>query len=474
MTAVSTADGRPIGARALAIAPGLALAAGIALVAGILSGIVPSSIPPVTIAIGLGIVVGQFVASRTATLAPGLAFTSQRILRLGIVLLGARLSFEQIARIGIPAAVVVVVTMAAALTLVLVLARLASVEPRLAVLLAVGAAVCGNSAVVATAPVIAARSRDVAFAVATVTLFGTAAVFIYPIIGHAIPLTDPAFGLWSGIAINDTSQVVAASAAFSPDALDVATVVKLIRNALMAPLLVGIAWAWARTRRRGRRHERGRAQGRAPVRARVRGDDRPAQRRDHRPRAGGRPRVVVRLVHPRRPGRGRAVDPARRPARRRAPGLRGRARSGGRHRAGDADRDHLARPGEPPARLTARTYGGRRVVRVEDRLGVDRHRAATPPRRDHGDDAADRRHDQDRHVDQQRHREGGVAVDAEAVGDPHRGQLERAEVARPGRDDRGERHAARESAPWATVSSIADGLAAGQEDHDRGAPTPGR
>lgn len=249
MTPVSTAEGRPIGTRAvaIAIAPGLALAAGIALVAGILSGIVPSSIPPVTIAIGLGIVVGQLVAPRTATLAPGLAFTSQRILRLGIVLLGARLSFEQIARIGIPAAVVVVVTMAAALTLVLVLARLASVEPRLAVLLAVGAAVCGNSAVVATAPVIAARSRDVAFAVATVTLFGTAAVFIYPIIGHAIPLSDPAFGLWSGIAINDTSQVVAASAAFSPDALDVATVVKLIRNALMAPLLVGIAWAWART-----------------------------------------------------------------------------------------------------------------------------------------------------------------------------------------------------------------------------------
>jgi len=246
---MSAADGRPVGARAAAIAPGLVLAAGIALVAGILSGFLPSSIPPVTIAIAFGIVVGQVVATRTdaGTLAPGLTFTAQRVLRLGIVLLGARLSFEQIARIGIPATIVVIVTMAAALSLVLLLSRVASVEPRLAVLLAVGAAVCGNSAVVATAPVIAARSRDVAFAVATVTIFGTAAVFIYPVIGHAIPLADPAFGLWSGIAINDTSQVVAASAAFSPDALDVATVVKLIRNALMAPLLVGIAWAWARS-----------------------------------------------------------------------------------------------------------------------------------------------------------------------------------------------------------------------------------
>jgi uncharacterized integral membrane protein (TIGR00698 family) len=247
VTFVSTADGRPAWPSPAAIAPGLLLAVAIALVAGVLSGLLPSAIPPVTIAILLGIVAGQAVATRSETLAPGLAFTAQRVLRLGIVLLGARLSFDQIARIGIPATVVVVVTMVAALTLVLVLARLASIEPRLAVLLAVGAAVCGNSAIVATAPVIAARSRDVAFAVATVTLFGTAAVFIYPVIGHAVPLGDAAYGLWTGIAVNDTSQVIAASSAFSPDALDVATVVKLIRNALMAPLLLGIAWAWTRT-----------------------------------------------------------------------------------------------------------------------------------------------------------------------------------------------------------------------------------
>ncbi len=246
MTTVSAADGRPVRAAIGAVIPGLLVAALIALTAGVVSGLLPSSIPPVTIAIALGIVVGHLAGSRTAALAPGLSFTAQRVLRLGIVLLGARFSFEQIARIGIPATVVVVITMAAALTLVLLLSRLAAVEPRLAVLLAVGAAVCGNSAVVATAPVIAARSRDVAFAVATVTLFGTAAVFIYPIVGHAIGMPDPAFGLWTGIAVNDTSQVVAASAAYSPEALDIATVVKLIRNALMAPLLVGIAWAWAR------------------------------------------------------------------------------------------------------------------------------------------------------------------------------------------------------------------------------------
>jgi uncharacterized integral membrane protein (TIGR00698 family) len=200
----------------------------------------------VTVAILLGIVVGRLPALRGAALGPGLKVAAETLLRVGIVLLGAKLSIQQIAGIGLPAAAIIAVTMAAALTLVLVLSRLAAVDSRLAVLLAVGAAVCGNTAIVATAPVISARSRDVAYAVATVTLFGTVAVFVYPLIGHTAHLGDAVFGLWAGIAINDTSQVVAASAAYSPGAFEVATVVKLIRNALMAPLLVAIAWLWGR------------------------------------------------------------------------------------------------------------------------------------------------------------------------------------------------------------------------------------
>ena len=98
----------------------------------------------------------------------------------------------------------------------------------------------------ATAPVIGARAREVAYAVATITLFGTLAVFLYPTIGRAlVGLPQPSFGLWAGVAVHDTSQVIATSAAYGPDALDVATVVKLIRNALMAPLLLLIATGWA-------------------------------------------------------------------------------------------------------------------------------------------------------------------------------------------------------------------------------------
>ena len=231
---------------AVALFPGLAAAIGVALVARVATTFLPAVVSEVTIAILIGLVLGRLPAARSAALAPGLKVAAERLLRLGIVLLGAKLGIDQIAGIGLPAAAVIAVTMAAALLVVLGLSRAAAVDGRLAVLLAVGAAVCGNSAVVATSPVIGARPRDTAYAVATVTLFGTIAVFAYPLIGHAAGFGDAVFGLWAGIAINDTSQVVAASSAYSPGAFEVATVVKLIRNALMAPLLLGIAWTWHR------------------------------------------------------------------------------------------------------------------------------------------------------------------------------------------------------------------------------------
>jgi uncharacterized integral membrane protein (TIGR00698 family) len=233
-------------ARLARIAPGIAAAVVVAIVADRLTTFLPVGIAAVSVAVLLGLLVGPPALARMPTLRPGLAVAMTWILRSGIVLLGARLSLGEIASIGAPAAGIIVATMAGTFGLVLLASRVAGIERTLTVLLAVGAAVCGNSAVIATAPVIGAPARHVAFAVAVVTLFGTAAVFIYPAIATTIALDDIAYGLWTGIAINDTSQVVAASAAMSPAALEVATVVKLIRNALMAPLLLGIAWVWAR------------------------------------------------------------------------------------------------------------------------------------------------------------------------------------------------------------------------------------
>ncbi len=228
-----------------ALVPGLAAAVAIAIVGRLLSFSLPAALSEVLVAVLLGILVANSGLLPTAA-APGLRFAVQRVLRLGIILLGARLSLGDVAQIGIGALGLVVVMMTVAFSFALLAGRVFSLPRRLAILIGVGTAVCGNSAIVATAPVIDADEREVSFAVATITLFGTLAVFLYPLVGHALTLASPAFGVWAGVAVNDTSQVVAASAAYSTEARDVATVVKLVRNTLMAPLIVLIAWWWAR------------------------------------------------------------------------------------------------------------------------------------------------------------------------------------------------------------------------------------
>lgn len=202
-------------------------------------------ISEVLIAVLLGIAVGN-VWTLPPAFAPGVRFALQRVLRAGIVLLGARLSLDAILAIGIGSLGLILVCMSFAFAVAILLGRSMGVEPRLALLIGVGTAVCGNSAIVAVAPVVRAQDREVSFAVGTITLFGTVAVFVFPLIGASLGLSDLAFGIWSGIAVNDTSQVVAASTAYSGPARDVATVVKLVRNTLMAPLIVGIAWWWQR------------------------------------------------------------------------------------------------------------------------------------------------------------------------------------------------------------------------------------
>ena len=227
------------------LAPGLLAAVAVAIVARVSAMFLPTAVSEVLVAVLIGAVVANS-GWLPATTAPGIAFAVQRVLRFGIILLGARLSLFDVAQIGAGALLLVALTMTIAFSAALLAGRVAGIPPRLALLIGVGTAVCGNSAIVATAPVIDAEEREVSFAVATITLFGTLAVFLYPFIGHALGLSSQVFGTWAGVAVNDTSQVVAASAAFSPEARDIATVVKLVRNTLMAPLIVLIAWWWAR------------------------------------------------------------------------------------------------------------------------------------------------------------------------------------------------------------------------------------
>jgi uncharacterized integral membrane protein (TIGR00698 family) len=237
--------------------PGLSLVCGVAVASRLLHGFIPAAtlqkaLGEVLIAIGLGLLIRNTVGVPPRC-EPGIKFAIHRVLRLGIILLGLRLVLQDVVATGLTALVLVVVCIAAALTLAYLLGRLFRIPARLALLIGLGTAVCGNTAIVAAAPVVEAKDEDVGFAIATITLFGTLAVLVYPLIGHLLGMTDRVFGLWAGLAVNDTSQVVAASAAFSSAALDTATVVKLTRNTLLAPLLILVGFAYSRaTRHAGR------------------------------------------------------------------------------------------------------------------------------------------------------------------------------------------------------------------------------
>ena len=231
------------------IAPGLVLAIAVALAVRLLHGMLPAAagaaIGEVLLAVLGGIVLGH-AFTLPAAVAPGLRFAYDTVLRTGIVLLGATLSLGQVLHVGGKALGMILALMAVALLLAHLLARAAGIPPRLGSLLAVGTAVCGNSAIVATAPVIGARDDEVSFAVATNTLVGTAAVFLYPVLGHALGLTDGAYGTWAGTAVNDTSQVLAASFAWTEGAGRLATTVKLTRNALLGLVVLAMGLLYAR------------------------------------------------------------------------------------------------------------------------------------------------------------------------------------------------------------------------------------
>jgi uncharacterized integral membrane protein (TIGR00698 family) len=234
------------------ILPGLALSVLVALLARTihqaLAPGIAAAVGEVILAVLLGLLIGNTVGL-PAYFAPGIRFSFHALLRIAIVLLGATFSVQQVAAIGGKAVVMVIVLMTVALLAAHALGRLTRVPPRLATLIGVGTAVCGNSAIVATAPVIGAHDDEVSFAVATNTLFGTLAVFLYPILGRAMHLNDAAFGTWAGSAVNDTSQVVATGFAYSEAAGRIATAVKLTRNALMGVVIVLMGVLYRRARK---------------------------------------------------------------------------------------------------------------------------------------------------------------------------------------------------------------------------------
>jgi uncharacterized integral membrane protein (TIGR00698 family) len=211
---------------------------------------------PVMIAILLGMIIGN-IWRLPRSFHPGLKFSVKKLLPLGIVLLGARLQFGDMMKVGLTGLALSGLETVVALALLFVLARWLNLPPKLGTLLGVGTAICGGTAIVAAAPVIEAEDKDVAFSVATVTLLGLLAMFALPVIGHMLDLTSKQFGVWAGLAIHQTPQVIAAGYAYWPlhqdyttEAGDTATIVKLARVCLLAPVVFILGFLHARSKAR--------------------------------------------------------------------------------------------------------------------------------------------------------------------------------------------------------------------------------
>jgi uncharacterized integral membrane protein (TIGR00698 family) len=221
--------------------PGVGVAAVAALAAWGIHALVPA-VPLLTAAVGLGILVAQIPAVHPALsgiLAPGLSLASKRLMRIGIVLLGLKLSLFDIAGLGW-------VTIASTVAIVLVtfagtywLGRWFRLPGRQPLLIATGFSICGASAIGAMSGVVKARDEDTATPVALVTLCGTLAIAVLPALWHPLGLTTLQYGHWVGASVHDVGQVVATAQVAGSAALAVAVVVKLTRVLMLAPIVFG-------------------------------------------------------------------------------------------------------------------------------------------------------------------------------------------------------------------------------------------
>ena len=223
--------------------PGLLLAVGIGLLALLLGRWAPLIGGPV-IGIVLGIVVRNLL-SPGERYNPGIAFAGKKVLQWSIIALGFGLSLDQVAKTGLESLSVTLVTMSVAFIAAWLLGRWLGVHDDLKILIGVGTAICGGSAIAAVTPIIRPDEHDTAFAISTIFLFNVVAVLLFPLLGHLLHLSDLGFGLWAGTAINDTSSVVAAGYSYSSAAGDYATIVKLTRATLIIPICLILAFAVA-------------------------------------------------------------------------------------------------------------------------------------------------------------------------------------------------------------------------------------
>jgi uncharacterized integral membrane protein (TIGR00698 family) len=232
--------------------PGLVLTAGIAAMAFAVRAVPSlSAVSPMILAITSGIVFHNMIGT-PAGAKPGVTFALRRILRFAIILLGLQLTAEQVLEVGATGVAVIALTLASTFLFTTWLGRRLGVERKLAELIAAGTSICGASAVIAANTVTNAADEDVAYAVACVTVFGSVAMFAYPLLPGLLHLDPRAFGLWSGASIHEIAQVVAAAFQDGRAAGEFGTIAKLTRVMMLAPVILTLGLvAKRRTARTG-------------------------------------------------------------------------------------------------------------------------------------------------------------------------------------------------------------------------------
>lgn len=229
--------------------PGLALAAGLAALCvqlGRLEWLQAKGNSVLTLAILLGMLVGNTGFPRLApTCAAGVTLSKQTLLRLGIVLYGFRLTFQEVALVGIAGVVIDAIVLGTTFFLAWQFGtRVLKLDRETAMLIGAGSAVCGAAAVMAAESVVRGRAEQVTVAVATVVVFGTLAMFLYPALYHFnlqwqwVPVSSATFGIYVGATVHEVAQVAAAALSVSSSVADTAVITKMVRVMMLAPFLI--------------------------------------------------------------------------------------------------------------------------------------------------------------------------------------------------------------------------------------------
>ncbi|MEE0883877.1 MAG: putative sulfate exporter family transporter [Faecalimonas sp.] len=232
------------------IVPGVMLSVGVALLACWLESLLPIHlIGSAVIAMFIGMLLNYFLKD-TKVLASGLKFTSKKILKFAIILLGLSLNITTILNVGKMSLTVMIFTLLTCFGGGYFIGKALGLNWKLSNLISAGTGICGGSAIAAIAPTIDADDNDVAYAMSATFLFDMAMIVLFPIMGRALGMTDQAFGIWAGTAVNDTSSVVATGYAFSEGAGDFATMVKLTRTLAIIPTVITFAFVQLRLKRK--------------------------------------------------------------------------------------------------------------------------------------------------------------------------------------------------------------------------------